>query len=176
MKYTFIQKLNTTRGAENVKLQNYNKFYFSLLRKGLLDEAMSNHWTVWHSTVRTLDSWTLSWPAIGQLDTQLTSYWTVAPITIRSLESWTLDWPAIGQLDTALTNHWTVRHSTVQPFAQIIVKKSDNRTYFAYSPNQNCQREDNLSDRSSHFLHPWEGLLPMSYPGIWTLALFVALT
>ena len=110
------------------KLWHCNKLEFSRLKKGLLDTALFNHWTVWHSTVQPLDSWTLSWPAIGHLDTQLTSHWTVWHSTVRPLhctvrhsadqplDSWTLIWPAIGQLDTALADHWTVGHYTDQQF------------------------------------------------------------
>ena len=47
-------------------------------------------------------------------------------------------------------DHWTVGHSTVRSL--------DIKTDFAYSPNQNCPTEDNLSDRffthSTQFLDP----------------------
>ena len=53
-------------------------------------------------------------------------------------------------LNTALSNHWTVEQKNTA--------LSDNKTYYACFPSQNCSTEDNLSDRfstqSTHFPHP----------------------
>ena len=54
---------------------------------GVLDTALSNHWTVWHSII-----WHMN---IRPLD------WTVEKSTVQPLDCWTLSSHAIGQLDTA---------------------------------------------------------------------------
>ena len=72
--------------------------------------ALTNLWTVGHSTVQPLDSLTQHSPTIGQLDTTLTNNRTVGHITDQPLDSETHHWPTIGLLDTALlfVLFWTI--------------------------------------------------------------------
>ena len=140
---------------------------------GQLDTALSDHWTVGHSSVQPLDSghstvwpldsWTQQCWIIGQSETALSDHWTVGYSNARPLDNWTKHCLTIGQLDTALSNyltvetalsdHWTVGQSTVRPL--------DKKTDFAYSTNPNCPMGANLSDiiytHYTHFLHPCLG-------------------
>ena len=61
------------------------------------------------------DSWTLSWPAIGQCDSAFTNHWTVGHSTVQPLDSLTQHYLTLGKLHTRLSDHWTVGKITFRP-------------------------------------------------------------
>ena len=76
------------------------------------DSAFTNHWTLGHSTVQTLESLTQHYPTFGKLNTGLSNHWTVGKSTVRTQHCPNIgqfdkklsdNYPTIGMLDTALS-------------------------------------------------------------------------
>ena len=90
---------------------------------GLLDTGMSNHWTVWHSIIQLLESWTQDCPTIGQLEKAQSDHWTVGQSDHKPSDSWTQHKPTIGLLETTLSNCWTQHCPIIEQFDKTL---SDN--------------------------------------------------
>ena len=101
--------------AINTALSNHWTVWNSTVTIGQLDKAQAVHWTVEHSADQPSDSLTQHWLTIGLLDTALSDHWTVSKSTIWPSDIWTQHCPTIGQLDKAQSDHWTVGHSAHQP-------------------------------------------------------------